>query len=86
MRFKLYTILDRTAEQYGPVFQAVNDGVATRQFIQLMSKVVPWDRDAYRLHFIAEFDDKSGLVFGEPIVVFVDVDMPKIPQVEDNDE
>jgi len=85
MRFKLYTILDRTAEQYGPVFQAINDGVASRQFIQLMSKVVPWDRDAFRLHFVAEFDDSSGLVYGEPVVVFVDVNMPTLPKESDDE-
>lgn len=29
---KLYVIEDKVAEQFGPVFEALNDGVALRQF------------------------------------------------------
>lgn len=32
MYYRIYTIYDKVAEQSGPVFQAINDAVAQRQF------------------------------------------------------
>jgi len=83
---RLYSIKDRTAEQFGPVFQAVNDGVATRSFVQLLSKVVPWDRDAFKLFFVGVFSDRDGHVEALDSPEEIDVNMPKLPDVGDDDE
>lgn len=34
MDCKIYVIYDKVAEEYGPLFEAVNDNVAARSFVQ----------------------------------------------------
>lgn len=49
-QLNIYTVLDTLAEQSGPLYQAVNDLVAIRQFGQLIEKTQsPVDYDLYRL-------------------------------------
>lgn len=38
-KLELYSVFDRVAEDYGPIFQAKNVGVAVRSFHNLMSQV-----------------------------------------------
>ena len=38
MEKHLYSIFDRVAAEYGPIFEAVNDGVAMRNFNQSVEK------------------------------------------------
>lgn len=38
MVFGLYVMYDRVAQEAGPVWMAKNDGVAGRQFVQMLSK------------------------------------------------
>lgn len=59
MRMRLYSIYDRVAEEGGPVFCAVNDGVAIRQYRALLQEVVPVDRDAFQLFLVGEYDTKD---------------------------
>lgn len=47
---RIYTIYDRTAEEAGPLFEAPNDGVALRNFRNLMEKVPGYQRSDYRLY------------------------------------
>jgi len=54
----LYTILDTVANEYGPVFEAGNHGVAKRAFRQMLSKEVTHP-DEYSLYCIGEVDKKS---------------------------
>lgn len=56
MTIRLYTIYDRVAEEAGPIFSAINDGVAVRQFRQLSREISPIDKDSYKLYFLGQFD------------------------------
>ena len=55
----LYVIYDRVAEDAGPVFDCVNDGVAFRQFRALMQNVSAQDADAYQLIKLGSVDPVS---------------------------
>ena len=45
---RLYTIYDRAAEESGPVFQAKNDAVARRGYMQAIdNSSSPYDFDLY---------------------------------------
>lgn len=57
---KLYAILDRVAQEYGPPFPAKNDGVAIRQTQQLLKTVA--NTADYALVKIAEMDVETGLI------------------------
>ena len=35
---RLYSIYDKVAEDYGPVYEAVNDAVAVRAYVRLMQQ------------------------------------------------
>jgi len=75
MKYFLFTIRDKVAEHYGPLFQAVNSGVALRNFRQLMKDVPEYDRDAYELHVVGVFDDDNAeILYHKPEVVIVEDD------------
>lgn len=75
MRYFLFSIKDKVAEHFGPVFQAVNTGVALRNFRQLMKDVPEYDRDAYEVFELGEFDDVSGeILYHKPSFVMVEDD------------
>lgn len=57
---RLYSVCDEVAEKFGPVFMAVNDGVAVRQFIGLLKQVDYVGE--YDLYCVAEFDDDHGTI------------------------
>ena len=57
---KLYSVKDQVAEKFGPVFTAVNDGVAVRQFTGLLKQVDYVGE--YDLYCVAEFDDEQGSI------------------------
>nr|QJB21705.1 MAG: nonstructural protein [Microvirus sp.] len=80
MVHKLYSIRDRAASQFGPVFQAVNDAVAARAMVRLMEKIPSYDRDAFQLVRLGSFDDETGniLVTGCDVV---DYSMPRFEDV-----
>lgn len=68
---RLYSVYDKVAQQYSSPSTAINDGVAYRQYQDLMSKVPPFAQDDYRLTYIGDFDNTLGLITGSetPIVV-----------------
>lgn len=73
MFFGMYTIMDSAAGQAGPVFNAVNDLVATRAYrITVSESVTPQD---YKLFRIGQFDDETMEVkpVVNPVEVFVEV-------------
>nr|WAE43343.1 MAG: hypothetical protein [Microviridae sp.] len=53
MLVRLYTIMDRVAEDSAPPFAAVNDGVAVRQFRNLIREMVPAE---YALYYLGEYN------------------------------
>lgn len=61
----LYVIFDRVAEDSGPIFEAINDGVAHRNYRQFMLKVSPVDQDAYVLYRVGVVNHGSMLVDAE---------------------
>lgn len=69
MLYKLYSIVDTVAEEYGPLFQAKNDGVAIRNFKQFLSKNQV-DPSEAELWYIADYDSETGKLFdGSPGVI-----------------
>lgn len=63
MVINVYCIYDKVAEEAGPLFQAVNDKIAMRQFKQLgIPESLQKD---YSLHRIATYDSKSMEVVSE---------------------
>lgn len=53
----IYVIYDKVGQISSPVFQAINDGVALREFRALISKVEAYDQDAFVLKKVGEYDD-----------------------------
>lgn len=81
MRFELYTIVDMDANQAGPVFQAVNDAVARRNYRGLLQQVAKVDQEAYKLFRIGSFDDKLMFVEGmdgDPVEVDLSVNQREL--------
>lgn len=55
-----YSIVDKDAKEYGPMFPAKNDLIAIRQYKNTM-KGVPEDvQDSYKLMCLFEFDTEIG--------------------------
>lgn len=71
--FLLYSVFDTMAKRFGPIFEAVTDEVAARQFIKMMDKVDVRFQPEYELFRVAKFNNVSGLVLPEvhPERVFV---------------
>lgn len=55
----LYVIYDRTAEEAGPLFEAPNDGVALRNYRNVMDKVPGYQRADYRLYKLGSLDEHT---------------------------
>lgn len=75
MKMRVYAIYDRVAEEGGPIFSAVNDGVAIREFRALIQQCSPVDRDAYKLYLLGVYDSDKVMVFPEdrPVEVIIEV-------------
>lgn len=84
----LYTVYDRVAEEAGPCFLAVNDGVAVRAYRNLVKQEGVVSEDEYILYRVGSYESKSMEVKGEdPVRVIVppimdDLLQPKLPGVE----
>lgn len=72
----LYVVYDTAADDYSPVYQAPNDKVARRQFVDLISKT-PYP-DEYQLMCIGSvnFDEHCELSPGYRVV---DINMSELP-------
>ena len=62
MKAVIYTVFDKVAEEYGPLFEAKNDAVALRQFKHLIATVVVENRDDYVLYSCGTFDHDAGVM------------------------
>ena len=84
----LYTVYDRVAEEAGPCFLAVNDGVAVRNFRQLLASSSVVAEDEYVLYKIGSYDSKTMIVKAvDPVRVMVpplvdDLAQPRLPGTE----
>ena len=61
----LYKIHDKVAESYGPLFEAVNNGVAGRAFRNMLSQEVTHPGD-YDLVCIGTIDDGTLVIVPHP--------------------
>jgi len=59
MVFELYSIKDRLAEEYGPIFQAKNKAIAERNFNNLVEEK-KLDEDEFNLVKVGTFDNETG--------------------------
>lgn len=60
MKTGLYAIYDGKAKEFGPIFEARNDEVASRQFRRLLEKEDY--REDYTLYLVGDYDHENGLV------------------------
>lgn len=60
MLYNLYSIYDKDAKEYGPLFNAKNNLVASR-FVEDMMKGVKCI-DSFDLYFMGEYDTEHGIV------------------------
>lgn len=59
MKMRLYSVLDRTAQQFGAPMSFVNDDVARRSFADAFTdpeSVFSYHPEDFELHYIGEFD------------------------------
>lgn len=74
-KLELYVIKDIVADDLGPVFQAVNEQVALRQYKQLMSKAIDVrDFELWRIGYI------DGMMI-ESDICLIDVWQQKLSEV-----
>lgn len=59
----IYTVHDKAAERYGPLFEAVNDAVALRNFSLSMDKVPDFILPDYQLIRVGSMDKVDGQVY-----------------------
>lgn len=62
MKMFLFSVFDKVAEEYGPVFEAKNKGVALRQFKKLLDTVVVENRGDYVMYMFGFFDHDAGVM------------------------
>jgi len=56
MKYNVYTVFDCAANGSGPLFQAVNDAVACRQYRQLLKAESITEPDSYKLYRVGNYD------------------------------
>ena len=64
MKTRLYTVYDRIAEQSGPVFEAKNNAVARRQFVNMLNSEKLLEKDDYELLLVGEMDHDTNVMSG----------------------
>lgn len=76
-QFLIYSVYDIKAQRYGPLFEAQNDEVASRQFVNLIQGIQAIFRPEYQLFCVGFFDFITGeLSQNQPpkqIVVMYDI-------------
>ena len=77
---KLYVIVDKLAEESGPVFEAANDKVARRQYKKMMQDV---DETEYQLLRVGRIDHYIQKCVGEDPV---DVTKEKLVELQEDEE
>jgi len=66
MKHGVYVIYDKVAEESGPMFEAVNNGVALRQACNVLKPLPPTLIDDYQLVKIGEYDTKDMQIYVMP--------------------
>lgn len=73
MRVNLYVVYDRIAEESGPVYEAKNDGVAVRKYLQMLEKSAVRLSD-YQLLCVGSIDHESNKLtaFDSPSIIAIE--------------
>lgn len=61
MVFKLYSIYDKLAEEYGPIFQAKNKAIADRNYNNMLIEQ-SLNPEEYSLDQMGTFDNEKGQI------------------------
>jgi len=64
----IYSIFDEVAGEYGPVFSCKTDGVAARQFTNLIKRESVNNVNDYCLKRLAQYDAESGEIINSDLV------------------
>ena len=70
MKYGLYTIYDKVAQETGPLFEAKSDAVASRSARNLLSEVS--SPDDFKLLRVGYTDKSTGVITVEPVPVEID--------------
>lgn len=62
MKYKMYTIYDKVAKNYGPPFLSVNEDVADRSFKNYLRSDKNLQSKDYELYYVCDWDDEGGFV------------------------
>lgn len=62
---KLFSVFDRKAQEFGPLFEAKNEDVAIRQFKNMLSSERMLSPEDYDLYSFGEFDREKGHILLE---------------------
>lgn len=60
MIYNLYSIYDKDAQEYGPLFNAKNSLIASRYLEQMMRDVD--NVDPYAIYKMGEYDTENGII------------------------
>lgn len=60
MRIGLYVVYDDVANECGPIGEAVNDGVAMRNFRSAMANTK--DKADFKLYYVGELDKEKAII------------------------
>lgn len=66
MKHGVYVIYDKVAEESGPMFEAVNDGIALRQACNVLKPLPNTLVEDYQLVKIGEYDTKDMQIYVMP--------------------
>lgn len=66
---KIYTVKDKVADEFGPIFNAANDAVASRNFKQLLGST-PYPED-FELYEVGSFSNETGWIEADAGPTFV---------------
>lgn len=80
MQYNLYSIRDNVAEDFGPLFQAINDGVAQRFFSKTADGVT--HPDDYSLYRVGSWDSQLCKfdLLQQPFCVAEHLPVPELPK------
>lgn len=81
---ELYCVWDRTAERAGPLFQAVNDGIALRKYEAMLDREgLRQYEDELQLLSVGRFDPESAEITAYPGPKEVVVSLKHVGDIDD---
>lgn len=78
-KMNLYVVYDKIAGECGPVFEAKNDGVAMRQYRNLINENPTVVQDDFSLMQVGTIDKESMII--EPLQLLLDLEVKELEEV-----